>query len=175
MSKPKLPSLGVVSGHAHALLGRGVELVEEVRIHPCTCRDDEEARARFAFEIEIFDAAKRDAAGCGMKSGAGCGRDIHGQAEVVGQCVGRSQGQDRQGRAGVRQHLDHVVDGAVSATSKDRVPTGKNGLPRLLLRVSRGVREDELGLNACAAEQRQHGFQLRLASHAAAAGVRVIE
>jgi hypothetical protein len=41
--------------------------------------------------------------------------------------------------------------------------------------MSTGVRENEVGIDICFAEQRQHGFRLRLAPHAAAAGVGVVE
>ena len=150
-------------------------LIEEVGIHSGPGPDDEEARAGVAFEIEILHAAERNATGHGMKSGTRRYSNIHGQTEVVRQRVGRAHGQNREGSASVRQHLDHVVDGAVAAAGKHRVTTRQNGLPRLLLRVSTRIGEDEVGLDVCPAEQRQHGFQLRLAPHAPAAGVRVIE
>ena len=175
MGEPKLPGFCVVGGHAHALLGAGVEFVEEVSIHAGACRDDEEARAGVAFEIQILDAAECNPAGHGVQSGLRRCCDIHGQAEVVRERIGRAHGQNREGDAGVRQHLDHVVNGAVSAAGKDGVTTCEHGLPRLLLGVSARVGEDELSLDVGAAEQRQHGFQLGLAPRAAAAGVRVIE
>ena len=128
-----------------------------------------------AFEIEILDTTERNPAGSGMQSGLRRSRDIHGQAEVVRERIGGAHGQNREGDAGVRQHLDHVVNGAVSAAGKDRVASSQDGLPRLLLGVSPRVGEDELGFDACAAKQCQRGFQLRLAPHAAAAGIRVIE
>ena len=76
---------------------------------------------------------------------------------------------------GVRQNLDHVVDGAVATAGKNRVTTCENGLARFLLGVGARVGEHKVGLDVCTAEQRQHGFQLRLAPHAAAAGIRVVE
>jgi hypothetical protein len=67
------------------------------------------------------------------------------------------------------------VDGAVSTAGKNRVTAGENGLPRLLFRMSARIGEDELGLDACAAEYCQDGFQFCLAARAAASGVWVIE
>ena len=102
-------------------------------------------------------------------------RDIHWQAEVVGESVGRAHGQNRESSAGIRQHLNNVVDGAIAAAGKDGVETRKDGFPRLLLRMGTRVGEDELGFDVCPAQQRQRGFQLRLAPSAAAAGFGVIE
>jgi len=110
-----------------------------------------------------------------VKSSPGCCRDIHGQTEVMRQRVGRAHGQNRKSGIGICQHLDHVMDGAVSTTGKNRVTACEDGLPRLLLRVSARVGEDELSFDICATEYCQDGFQLCLAARAAATGVGVIE
>ncbi len=175
MRKPKLPRFGVVGRHAHALLAPGVELVEKVRIHSRSCRDDKEACAGLAREIDILNAAQRNPAGRGMKCGPRRCGNVHGQAEIVRQRVRRPHGKYRQRDAGIRQLLENVVDGAVAAAREDGVTTRQHGLPRFLLGVVARVGEDELGLDVRVAEQREHGFQLCLAPHAPAAGIRVIE
>src|SRR5580700_2616748 len=175
MREPKLPSFGVIGGHAHSLLGAGMEFVEEVSIHACAGCDDEEARAGLALEVEKLYATERDPAGDAVQSNLRRRSDIHGQAEVVRECIGGAHGQNREGGASVRQHLNHIVDGAVSTASKNRVITCKNGLARFLLGMGARVGEDKVGLYVCGAEQRQHGLQLGLAPYAAAAGIRVVE
>ena len=133
----------LVSGHAHTLLGPSVELVEEMGIHACPSRDDEEAGAGLAFKIETLYLAQRDPARRGMQGCPRRRRDIHWQAEVVGESVGRAHGQNRESSAGIRQHLNNVVNGAIAAAGKDGVETRKDDLPRLLLRLGTGVGEDE--------------------------------
>ncbi len=170
-----MPGFGVVSGHAHTLLGPSAELVEKMGIYACPCRDDEEAGAGLAFKIETLYAPQSNPARRGMESGPRRRCDIHGQAEIVGEGVSRAHGENPQGSAGIRQHLDKVVDGAIAAAGEDSVEARQDGLPGLLFGMGARVGEEELGFDVCAAQQRQRGFQLRLAPRVAAAGFGVIE
>src|ERR1700684_1960093 len=65
ISEPEIPGFRVVGGHAQAMLGSGMESIEEVGVHPNACGDDEVAGAGLPFEIVILDAAESYAARCG--------------------------------------------------------------------------------------------------------------
>ena len=72
----------------------------------------------------------------------------------MSESVGRSHGQNRERDAGVRQHLNDVVDGAVASAGKDGVIAGRNGLSQLFFRVNAGAGENQFGLDVGTAEQR---------------------
>jgi hypothetical protein len=156
------------------LLDVFVKFVEEMGVNADAGGDDEVASLRFALHIQVLDAAECYAARCGVKGGRGRGDDIHGQSQVVGERVGRTHGQDRERDLSVHQHLDNVVNGAVTTAGKDGVAAREDGLPRLFLGMSAGMSKDEIGFDACIAQQSEHGFQFRLAP-LASAGIRVVE
>jgi hypothetical protein len=77
--------------------------------------------------------------------------------------------------AGIRQHLNDVVNGAVATAGEDGVTSGKDRLARFLLRLGPGVSENEGGIDASSRQKRQNGLQLGMAAFAPAAGIRVVE
>ena len=152
ISEPEMPSFRVVSGHAKAMLGSGVEFIEEVSIDSNPGGDDEVACAGLPFEILILNASQSNAPRCGGESGLRGAGDIHGQAEIVGQCVSGAHGKNGQRNASRGQYLDDVVDRAIAATGEDSVTSGEHGLTGFVFSVGTGVRKDEVGFDPCVAQ-----------------------
>jgi hypothetical protein len=128
-----------------------VKLVKEVGVDADSGGDDEVADVRLAEQIVILNAAEGYAARGSVERGPGGGGYIHGQVEVVSQGVGRAHGENGKCDAGVRQHLDNIVNGAVAAAGEDGVTTGEDSLTRLFLSVGARLREDQLGIYVCVA------------------------
>src|ERR1035438_7956470 len=59
ISEPEMPCLGVVGGHAEAMLGSGVEFIEKVGVDSDAGGDDEVTGAGLPFEILVLNVAQR--------------------------------------------------------------------------------------------------------------------
>ncbi len=147
ISEPEMPCFRVVGGHAQAMLGSGVEFIEEVSVDSNSGGDDEVAGAGLPFEILILNASQGYAPGCGGEGGPRGAGNIHGQAEIVGQRVSGAHGKNGERNASRGEHLDDVVDGAIAAAGENRVTSVEHGLPGFLFSVGAGVREDEVGFD----------------------------
>ena len=147
IGEPEMPGFRIVGCHAQAMLGSGVELIEEVRVDPNPGGDDEVTRAWLPFEIVILNAAQGYTPSRRGESGLRGTGDIHGQAEVVGQCVSGAHGKNGQRDASRSQHLDDVVDRAIAAAGENGVTSVEHGVPGFFFSVGAGVREDEVGFD----------------------------
>ena len=79
-------------------------------------------------------ATRRGAAVRAALRGSG---NIHGQAEIVGQCVSGAHGKNGQRNASRGQYLDDVVDRAIAATGEDSVTSVEHGLDGFRLQRGR--------------------------------------
>ena len=73
-----MPGFGVVGGHAHALLGSGVEFVEKMSIDSDAGGDDEITRAGIALEIGKFTRPSA------MRRGVACREALAAAATLRG-------------------------------------------------------------------------------------------
>src|SRR5579863_2473181 len=93
----------------------------------------------------------------------------------MGQGVGCTHRQNGQGNRSIYDHLRYVMDGAIAATGEDRIATGRNRFPCLLVSMRTRLGGNHVGFDACTAQHRQRRFQLSQPTPAAAARIRVIE
>src|SRR5579859_4195841 len=163
-----MPRLVVVSGHAHALLGSGVEFVEQVSIDANAGRDNEIAGRRISLSIGIADASESDSAKFGPQAGLGCGRNPEGNPEIMGQCIGGADRNDSQRSRSICQDLNEIVDCAVAAAGKNGVATGGDAATSFFTGVLWGIGGNEVGFYALGPQRGNGGIQLTLALLAAA-------
>jgi len=175
IGEPEAPGLGVIGGHAQALLGSGLKLVEKVSVHSDSGRNDEKTNAGVALEIAVLNPTERDTARIGVESGLGGSGDVRRQSEVVGQRVCRAHRQNREGDRAIRQDLNDVVDGAVAAAGENGIASGEYGLASHFFGMRAGMSQDQAGFHPGMAQQGKDGLQFRLAPVAASAGIRVVE
>ena|SRR5205085_9160059 len=91
---PQMQCFSVVSGHAHAVFDQAVQLIKKVRVHAYSSRNREIAERWQVVEVAEIDSCHSNSVWDRSQQSASGICDVHGQAEVMRECVGGTERND---------------------------------------------------------------------------------
>jgi len=106
-----------------------------------------------------------------LRNACRCARQIPGKAQLFGQHVRRSRGQNGHGDLAARQSVHCFIDRAVSAAHDRKITRLRNGLPRENRGFSGRGGFLEFSLNAGLTEDAPRFVQLRHTAAASGGGI----
>src|SRR5579863_8484208 len=105
IAEPHVPRFGIVCRHPELLLSPGLKLIEKVSVHTDSSRDDEIARVGLRAQIRARDLPQCDPPRTAAQGSLGRRWYMQRQAQIVGQRVGGSHGQNPKGNGSLGQRL----------------------------------------------------------------------